>query len=99
MSKGAYYQGLRYSNQGVKPVDFGASALNFAKEFRFQKEKRDEFLMEQQVLTFPSVDTTGRSAPFEIRLLAVSYQPKSRSCVTALQARSTSHTLRKSALV
>ena len=48
MAKGAYYQGLKYSNQGVKPVDFGASALNFAKEFRFQKEKRDKFLMEQQ---------------------------------------------------
>ena len=48
MAKGAYYQGLKYSNQGVKPVDFGASALNFAKEYRFQKEKRDKFLMEQQ---------------------------------------------------
>lgn len=48
MAKGAYYQGLRYSNQGVKPVDFGAAALNFAKEYRFQKEKRDNFLMEQQ---------------------------------------------------
>ncbi len=48
MAKGAYYQGLKYSNQGVKPVDFGASALNFAKEYRYQKEKRDAFLMEQQ---------------------------------------------------
>lgn len=48
MAKGAYYQGLKYSNQGVKPVDFGAAALNFAKEYRFQKDKRDTFLMEQQ---------------------------------------------------
>lgn len=48
MAKGAYYQGLTYANQGVKPVDFGASALKFAKEVRYQKEKRDAFLMEQQ---------------------------------------------------
>lgn len=48
MSKGAYYQGLKYSNQGVRPVDFGASALNFAREVRLQKDKRDAFLMEQQ---------------------------------------------------
>jgi hypothetical protein len=69
-NSGAYYEGLQYASQGVKPVNFGELSMGFAKivedkrlEEKRDKEKREATQMEMTRLfgeeIFSAFDGTG----------------------------------------